>query len=864
MGVNFSAARRAWLPIVVFVALALLFPHPATAQNDTAQNDTAQNEDEQPDSLAVELDVEVGVGGLYRPGKALPVRVTVTGNRLIDGTLRITTRDRSATVEIPVEVAGGSVKTFATSLPTRPFDETSPRVELVVDDEVIESSSERLRFDGETELVGVMATLASIRELPETSALAVGDLGQARLAPIAPELLQVGAPALEAFDQIAVTGSDLAGLDEVARASLFSWIADGGQLLVDEVGGPVPALPDRWQPLDSDYRVANGGMVVLTGGLLADGKWDEVLKPTGISSNREDEFGIAGGQINFPNRGVFSSLTADAGFELPDLPWLLVLLGAYALVVGPLAYLLFSRLGRPGLLWVFVPLAALGFTGLVYVFGSDLRDSTRLSHATIIELHDGGAQATTHMLVTSRDGSDAGLALPAGWSMTNTDRQGFENGTTRPVTATVNGTSTRAEIPLDPGGIGVVTAAGPISGFDAALTVEAASDTDGEITGSVTNNLDVLLDDVAVFSGGVAENVGEIAPGETVTFDLARIDRQNANFEGVEWRVWPDAVNDGEFFEEDFGGPFGGGATRTTDGEPPVVNIALWADFLSREGIGLRPVGQVVVAAWSNELDGVIDSIDGNGASVGRSVVVARTPIDARGPDLTNVVAQRTTSRSGQGVRFTVEHLDGSSETFGGGFEDNLVLAYRFRLPDAVANRTVDLDRLVLSMPTRLLALQVWDYDEQAWLTAGRDSVGDGLASLPPSAVSGGTILVRMAASFDTVFGGGFRNDTSVLVRERRADEDPADLTAGLPPSDTSEDDRPADEPGDVTTTTGPPEPPDDDPPGDVTTTTGPPEPPDDDPADEPTEPGPDISLPIPPDGIPPEPSSTTLVAEAS
>src|SRR5207249_1637809 len=77
-----------------------------------------------------------------------------------------------------------------------------------------------------------------------------------------------------------------------------------------------------------------------------------------------------------PDSGFTALLPAAGDAPLPPL-WLVgVVLLAYVLIAGPLAYLLARRrLGRPALFWAAVPVSAAFFTAAFYLVGSALQGS---------------------------------------------------------------------------------------------------------------------------------------------------------------------------------------------------------------------------------------------------------------------------------------------------------------------------------------------------------------------------------------------------------------------------------------------------------------------------------------------------------
>src|SRR5690606_30241538 len=125
-----------------------------------------------------------GVAGRFKPGLPVPLVISVRAEQLITGTIRVqaNTDATALTVEVPVEVPGGSTKQWVVSVPTSPWNDAPVAAVLVGDDgeTVLGRQSVRLRYDGGAELVGVLPLLADAATLPESVALAV-DAGSAFL-----------------------------------------------------------------------------------------------------------------------------------------------------------------------------------------------------------------------------------------------------------------------------------------------------------------------------------------------------------------------------------------------------------------------------------------------------------------------------------------------------------------------------------------------------------------------------------------------------------------------------------------------------------------------------------------------------------
>ena len=248
------------MAIVVAVAAAAAWTTPAVAQTP--------------------LRVAAGFDGRFIPGARVPVQVTVEADRLVEGTLRVTyPREGEPTIEMPVEVPGGSVKVFTLVVPTR-LDGTAPsRVVLEHDGQTTAARIPRLERLRDEELVALDRSLLAGGPLPGPAPL-VAETGTARFAELSEALLAQAPDSLESVTVIGLGPDGLDALGPRAREALLRWVALGGSLYIDAQSGPVPSLPEGWQPGPEGRVRAGAGWIRLTGGAMSDGRWPGLVEPT--------------------------------------------------------------------------------------------------------------------------------------------------------------------------------------------------------------------------------------------------------------------------------------------------------------------------------------------------------------------------------------------------------------------------------------------------------------------------------------------------------------------------------------------------------------------------------------------------------
>lgn len=268
---------------------------------------------------------------------------------------------------------------------------------------------------------------------------------------------------------------------------------------------------------------------------------------------------------------------------------------------------------------------------------------------------------------------------------------------------------------LDAGSFVLLGATGPAPDFAGALVATATSSENATITGTVTNNLAVSLEEVVVFAPFMGVNIGSVAAGETVMFVLQGAEANPRFGEPIDLTVW------GNSFNRDFG-PFGPAPQNDT-----VVSMELWGNYMSANVGRVRQPGTVTVAGWTRDLPSPLDS----SIEQGRSVVIARADIEAVGTPMTDVASRRTLLRG-------MEQAGLNENRFGPGF--TVTSAWRFDVPV-----DVDPSLLGLEVPQSVTELEVWVGSE--WIKL--EDVPVGMYLLPPGAFVDGSLFVKPTVDFD-------------------------------------------------------------------------------------------------------------------
>lgn len=657
--------------MLAVVALTALLPTSARAR-DSAQ-DAAQ------DSDGIELQVEAGYDGRYLLGRRLPVFVTIVADRLVRGVVEVAVDGQRGTWSTPVEVPGGTEKPVVVVVSTPfGFEIRGVDVRLSGAGDAVTASADVEPLESE-ELAGLLPSVTPA-DLPPPLSLPEG-IGIARFIEVDNDTLAVPG-AIDPLGSIVAGPGELDTLDGAARRAVLDWIDRGGRLVVDaQPGTPVPGLPDAWQPGDRSRVAAGLGEVRLSAGAAAAGNWGAVIEPTPTASLAETQ--ILGGFSTPIAEPVGDSVARDAGLDALDLPWLLGFLAAYVVLAGPVGYFAIRR-RRPALGWVLIPALAVVFSALAFVIGSDLRSSTKAAQGSIVESSAAGARVTTLVGTVSRSGGDGEASFPAGWTGSGVDTSFFGEGMTGnggEVTTTARSDGAETTVPLAAGGFGVLRGTGPTDA-EGALVVEARVEGDA-VVGTVRNDHPFTVDEVGVFLGRAADNVGSIEPGASANFEVRGNEfRLNDPFFPPEDSVWPQV-----------------GFQRGQPDLENVVNLGILNEALTSLGPNARPRGLVTAIGWTRSYDPPVD-VGGEGDPAGRTALIGRAAVTTADGRVVPGAAWRELIRGPEGTELPDDdELNGSIQG----------AVWRFTLP-AGASGPFEVD-----IPRYVGRLDAWN--GSAWVT---------------------------------------------------------------------------------------------------------------------------------------------------
>jgi hypothetical protein len=541
--------------------------------------------------------------GHVRAGSWFAIAVDVeNAGPTVTGELRITGGADSRTrFSTPVELATGSRKQYLLyALP--PAFGGNMKVQLIDGDSTIAEAPVAVASHDQSQLVvGVIA---------ENPAKIVGELDllpnqngvQPVIVTLTPQDLPERIQAWSALDRLVWQDTDTATLTSGQLTALRTWIAGGGDLVI--VGGTsgadsLAALPDDLLPyrptgqldvdptalrpilggvpegattltayagdpgagrplatsgdrvIAADLSYGAGSVTLLgfdpTTSWIAKGEdwdapmWKKLLPPRSAGTvSLSDDSMIVGAVANLPS------------LALPPITGLLVLLLGYIVLVGPVNYIVLSRLDRREWAWITVPVLIGVFTIGAFGIGSLLRGSDVIVHqVAIVRGAPGTDQATAQTYLGIFSPSRATFQLRVdGDSLLATPMNGdvFGGGTGAGIDV-LEGTPSRVrDLEVGFGSLRTLRAEGSAVGpvVEASLRLG-----DGRITGTVTNKSETTLQSPALVLGSAAAKLQDIPPGGSVDVDFAVATNPNFGFPLSEKVVGPMSFDNSNLNEDE-------------------------------------------------------------------------------------------------------------------------------------------------------------------------------------------------------------------------------------------------------------------------------------------------------------------------
>jgi len=221
-----------------------------------------------------------------------------------------------------------------------------------------------------------------------------------------------------------------------------------------------------------------------------------------------------GGNASGDDSQLINAVYQLPALALPPTFGLLVIIGAYILIIGPINYLVLKRLDRRELAWITMPILVLGFSAASFGYGSFLRGTdVVINEVAIVRGAPDATEATAQVYfgVFSPTRTTYRVDVPQGALLAAPiSGDPFGQGSTRLDILQGTGVerpSAVRDLVVGSGSIRVVRAELPIEG----PRIRAALDlVDGVLVGTVENASDRSLEGVAVVLGSSVAVLGDL------------------------------------------------------------------------------------------------------------------------------------------------------------------------------------------------------------------------------------------------------------------------------------------------------------------------------------------------------------------
>jgi len=456
-------------------------------------------------ATSVRIDAAIGFQGFARQGSPVPLRLLVESDGFFAGKLRIglRTQQNGVLVERALEIPGGSRKQLDILLPRPDVADIAVRDRAGRIAGRASVNVETLTTQG---LIGVLST--GPPPITHIDIPVVGDT--ARVSAISAEVLDLGAEALRGLSHLVVDSAVIPALSPHQIGAVLGYAELGGDLLV---AAPSEAalgfLPTAWRGAGGGkIRRTNAGNGNVTVALtpLGDPAWSEggqmwsrALRPADLGRWIGDDLATT---------DWLEALSASGRFRRATLGWLLAFVLGYVALVGPVNFIVLSRLKRRDLAWITVPALALLFAGGAYVAGHSVRSVPVVQGVGMVVVDGSGERDILALGMLSRSGGERHIKFPASWIAEPLG--GFDSSGSPPILEP-NRDGSDVTFRLSIGAFG--TAIGRRVHVGTSSGAGTLRVLPGQYEGTVVNPMKVRLRGAGVFVGNSFASIGTMEPG---------------------------------------------------------------------------------------------------------------------------------------------------------------------------------------------------------------------------------------------------------------------------------------------------------------------------------------------------------------
>jgi hypothetical protein len=348
----------------------------------------------------IRMSVRAGLAGFVDARRPIDLAVTIGADVLFIGNLEV--RQGTSIVQIDVEVPAAGEKTYMVRL-APPVGSVQTRLRLFADGvtDPAATTNIQLRAPQDETVVAVIGTPELIATIDEAAVAVTG--AEIVTAAVDAAALEMGPyPARYLIlDQAQV-------LPEATR----SWIASGGRVIVADDG--VSALElELGSPIvvgGQSVHTVGAGMVIAVPSLtsLEVDEWSTLINPTRIVVAPRDVW-------QSPELQLMSAATSAGDQRIPGIPWLFAAVIGYAVLVGPVNFLVLRKVGRREFAWVTVPVLSLLAVAGFWLAGRERLQNTLVNHATVILADEDDPQARSAVAVAAGVGGEKTVTVPSHW-----------------------------------------------------------------------------------------------------------------------------------------------------------------------------------------------------------------------------------------------------------------------------------------------------------------------------------------------------------------------------------------------------------------------------------------------------------------
>lgn len=613
-----------------------------------------------PNEAGLTTKVSVGAGTRVVWGGPIPVRVSITAQRLFHGSLRVDAevQDQGWTspvhANLEVEIAGGATKEFRVEMPfilgrmaSRMAFEGGMNVDPMTGELIpgpltlptVKITATVFTDDGKKADVqranGAGSPLGSVCILgnsgpPRGSLPPEGFVAQPDATPLS--LLRVETDGwtpqvITGCGQLVVSPEIAARLSKEWTTGLLSWTEQGGRLVIDGEPADSPAnFPPAFQAGGAE-QIFGIGRVSFSHGLARSGEWSRVLvaQPNSISLQNTGE----------PDNFSQLVLATLMDFSIPGTKAVVIGVLLYIALVGPILFLVLAKLNKQVWAWWLIPVIALVATaGTVGVSKVSRRDD-RAARINLVTLGDQAATVRSWIGIPRVGSSIPEVRLTAGASLLDSAESLFRGpmAATSKIAFATDPAGTDVEANVSENGFAELKtrmAAKPAGRIQVELTRDP---TNGELDGTVKNTTAWDLRDVRIMSDGLDVGLKSLAAGASAPIHFKPAKTMKEQFEDQQMGNLSVLLMS-RLFSWDRPGPQ---AQRLAKETPVALIIAAAADGEA----AINAVENVEVWAWTDDKVPSPLASDQEVAD-GPSMIVDRQHLDSLEPLPYSVVADST------------------------------------------------------------------------------------------------------------------------------------------------------------------------------------------------------------------------------